>query len=135
MTPEAKRFWWPGMKQDIENQVKVCTACLASGKNLIYHKPKMYNGKLEHLSGPGQEIQIDFTGKSQNKNLQGEIQIILAVDRFSKWPTVQICKTSEAKKVINFLTSNFYLYGIPEKRTSDKGGAIISKETKQFCRN
>ena len=31
MNAEAKIFWWPGMKQDIENKVKDCTACLASG--------------------------------------------------------------------------------------------------------
>ena len=34
MTSVAKIFWWPDMKQDIENKVKDCTACLASGKNL-----------------------------------------------------------------------------------------------------
>ena len=36
MTSVAKIFWWPDMKQDIENKVKDCTACLASGKNLKY---------------------------------------------------------------------------------------------------
>ena len=37
--------------------------------------------------------------------------------------------------MINFLTSNFNLYGIPEKIKSDRGGAFISKEYKQFCKN
>ena len=73
----------------------------------------------------------DFTGKLRNKNLNCEVQILIAVDRFSKWPTVKICKTSEAKKVINFLTSNFILYGIPENN-SDRGRVFISKENKQF---
>ena len=36
MTTEAKIFWWPNKKQDIETKVKDCTACLASGKNLNY---------------------------------------------------------------------------------------------------
>ena len=40
MTSEAKIFWWPGMKQDIENKVKDFTACLASGKILKYQLPK-----------------------------------------------------------------------------------------------
>ena len=34
MTSEAKIFCRPGMKQDIENKVKDCTACLASDKSL-----------------------------------------------------------------------------------------------------
>ena len=37
--------------------------------------------------------------------------------------------------MINFLTSNFNLYGIPEKIKSDKGGAFISKEYREFCKN
>ena len=37
--------------------------------------------------------------------------------------------------MINFLTSNFKLYGIPEKIKSDKGGAFISKEYREFCKN
>ena len=125
------------MKQDIENRVKDGTACLASGKNLKYQLPKKhyYRKRTRKLSEPGQEIQIDFTGKLHNKNLNGEIQILIAVDRFSKWPRVKVCKTSEAKEVINFLTSNFHLYGIPEKIKSDRGGAFVSKEYKQFCKD
>ena len=47
----------------------------------------------------------------------------------------KICKTAETKEVIQFLTSYFNLYGIPEKIKSDKGGAFISKEYRQFCKN
>ena len=96
------------------------TACFASGKNLRYQLPKKYYGKLEKLTEPGQELQIEFTGKLHNKNLHGEVQILIAVDRFSKWPTVKICKTAETKEVTNFLSSNFHLNGIPEKIKSDK---------------
>ena len=42
MTTEAKIFWWPKKKQDIETKVKDCTACLASGKNLNYQLPKKH---------------------------------------------------------------------------------------------
>ena len=45
------------------------------------------------------------------------------------------CKSSETKEVINFLTSNFILYGIPEKTKSDKGGAFILKEFQKFRKN
>ena len=135
METEAKIFWWPTKKSDIEMKVKDCTACLASGKNLKYQLPSKHYGKLGKLTEPGQEIQIDFTGKLHNQKIHGDVQILIAVDRFSKWPTVKICKTAETKEVIQFLTSNFNLYGIPEKIKSDKGGAFISKEYRQFCKN
>ena len=70
------------MKKDIENKVQDCTACLASGKNLKYQLPKKYYGKLEKLSEPGHEIQIDITRKLHNKHLHGEKKILIAVDRF-----------------------------------------------------
>ena len=67
--------------------------------------------------------------------MNGENQLLIAVDRFSKWPTVKICKTSETKEVINFLKQNFNLYGIPEKIKSDKGGAFFSKDYIEFCKS
>ena len=83
MLSDAKIFWWPEMRKDIEQKVKDCTACLATGKNLKYQIPKNQYGKLEKLSEPGQELQIDFTGKLHNKKLNGEPQILIAIDRFS----------------------------------------------------
>ena len=104
-------------------------ACMSLGKNLKYQPPKQNFGKLKTLTEPGQEIQIDFSGKLNNKNLNGDHQILIAIDRFSKWPTAKICKSSETKEVINFLKQNFNLYGLPEKIKTDKGG---QKNTKNF---
>ena len=87
------------------------------------------------LTDSGQEIQIDFTGRLHIRKLNGENQLLIAIDRFSKWPTVKICKTAETKEVINFLKQNFILYGIPEKIKSDKGGAFISKDYTEFCKS
>ena len=135
MTAEAKIFWWPDINWDIENKVKDCIACLASGKNLKDQLPNNHYGKLKKITEPGQEIQIDFVGKLHNKRINGDVQILIAVDRFSKWPTVKLCKTAETKEVLNFLTNNFSLYGKPEKIKSDRGGAFISKEYKEFFKN
>ena len=68
-----------------------------------------------------------------NEKLNGEYQILIAVDRFSKWPTAKICKSAEIKEVLNFLKQNFNLYGLPEKIKTDKGVAFFSKEYKDFC--
>ena len=121
------------MRKDIEQKVKDCTACLATGKNLKYQIAKNQYGKLEKLSEPGQELQVDFTGKLHNRNLNGEPQILIAIDRFSKWPSAKICKTSDTKEVISFLSNQFNLYCIPEKSKSDKAGAFSSTEYKEFC--
>ena len=135
MTAEAKIFWWPNINKVIEDKVKNCKTCLASGKNLKYQKPKNESGKLKTFTEPGQEIQIDFTGKLYNKKLNGKNQLLNVVDSFSKWPTVKICKPCEANEVIKLLKQIFSLYGIPERIKSDRGGAFISKDYIQFCKS
>ena len=72
MLAESKIFRWPNMCKEIEDKTKNCVACMASGKNLNYQLPKTNFGKLNTLTEPGQEIQIDFTGKLNHKNLNGE---------------------------------------------------------------
>ena len=64
--------------------------------------------------------------------MNGENQLLIAVDRFSKWPTVETCKISQTNKVITFLKQNSILYGLLEKIKSDKGGAYISKDYIEF---
>ena len=70
MTTEAKIFWWPNINKDIEDKVKFCISCMSSGKNLKYQIPKNESEKLKTLTEPGQEIQIDFTGKLHNKKIE-----------------------------------------------------------------
>ena len=70
------------MRKDIEQKVKDCTACLATGKNLKYQIPKNIYGILEKLYEPGQELQIDFTGKLHNQNLNGKPQITSNTNRY-----------------------------------------------------
>ena len=129
MIAEAKIFWWPDINQDIENKVKDCIACLASGKNLKYQLPKNHYGKLKKLTERGQEIQIDFTGKLHNKRINGDVQILIAVDRFSKWPTVKICKTAETKEVLNFLTNNLIYTEYRKRSNRIKREPLYQKKT------
>ena len=67
--------------------------------------------------------------------MNGETQLPIAVNRFSNWPKVKICETSEAKEAIKFLKQNFKLYGTPEKTKSDKDGAFVSKVYIEFCKS
>ena len=48
---------------------------MTSGKKLKYQLPKREFGKLKTLTDPRQEIQIDFSGKLNNKKINEENQI------------------------------------------------------------
>ena len=80
------------MQKEIEDKTKNYVACMSSGKTLNYQLPKNEFGKLKTMTEPGQEIQIYFSGKLNNKKPNGEHQILIAIDRFGEWPTAKICK-------------------------------------------
>ena len=97
------------MKQVKKAKVKDCPTCLASGKNPKFYLPKKHYGNIEQVSEPGQETNIDLTGKLHNKYSNCETQLLIAVDRFSKRSNAKVCKTSATKEVITVLSSNFIL--------------------------
>ena len=48
-----------------------------------------------------QEIQLNFAGPIKSKP-RGDVYILVAVDRFSKWLTAQICKNTDTRTVLKF---------------------------------
>ena len=70
MCNDAELFGWLNMRADIEKKAKTCSASLNAGKNLKFQQPLTKKNKIEPPKKPGQEIQIDFTGNLNNKNLQ-----------------------------------------------------------------
>ena len=69
MLESAKLCWWPNMDQDIRDKARNCVRCIQKGKNLKTKLSSKDLGKLRTLTGPNQELQIDFYGpfKFQNK--------------------------------------------------------------------
>ena len=124
------------MKKDIENKCSTCPACTSSGRILRYQLPSTEKIRLPPaLTEPGQEIQVEFSGKLHNKHVAGDPNIFIENDRYSKLPVVRICKSTETQEVIRFSESFIKFYGVPDKTKSDRGSAFISREYKIFCRN
>ena len=88
----SEAFRWPEMHREIHEKAESCPSCRAAGKNVITQIPSTETNNFEILTEPNQEIQLDFPGPIKSKT-RGDVYILVAVDRFSKWPTAQICKT------------------------------------------
>ena len=90
--------------------------------------------KIEPPKIPGKEIQLEFTGNLHNRKLSSTPYILVAVDKNSRWPVTKICKNTNHETVITFLKEDIIIYGVPKEINSEKGGAFISKEYKEFCK-
>ena len=128
----AEAFWWPGLNRDIREKAETCPSCRAAGKNIITQIPSTKKNNLEILTEPNQEIQLDFAGPIKSKS-RGDVYILVAVDRFSKWPTAQVCKSAGTRTVLKFLTEYFTNNGAPQCIRTDNGCCFKSSEFKKFC--
>ena len=84
------------------------------------------------MSEQNQKIQLDFAGPIKSKT-RGDVNILVAVDRFSKWPTAQICKNTDSRTVLKFLTKYCSDNGTPRSIRTDNGSCFKSNEYKESC--
>ena len=123
MVQLAEAFWWPRMHREIEEKAETCPSCRAAGKKIITQIPSTEKSKLDILTEPYQETQFDFAGPIKLR-IRGDVCISLAIDRFSKWPTAQVCKNTDTRTVIKFLTKNFADNGTPRCIRTDNGSCF-----------
>ena len=93
--------WWPYMHREILAKTSVCVPCTDIGENLksVIPKSKWHPRKMCHE--PNEENQIDFGGPILNEN-DKEIYFLLCIDRFSKYPTVEIFEMGNGTNVVKF---------------------------------
>ena len=133
MEMASETFWWPGIFKDIRTKVENCTSCRMSGKNLKTQIPKTEKNYLDLLTEPNQEIQLDFAGPINSKS-RGTLYILVAVDRFSRWPTAKICSRTDTKTVLQFLKEYCTENGTPRSIRTDNATCFKSDEFKSFCK-
>ena len=102
------------------------------GKNLTPVKTFHTAQPLPNLTGPNQDLQLDLAGPIlDDKGVK--IFLLVAIDRFSKFPTVIITKITGAKKVTKFLESYIRIHGLPHSIRTDHGSGFKNDLLQQFC--
>ena len=98
----AQYAFWPYMHREILNKAAQCKRCIDIGKNLKTVVPASKWQSLLYSSEPNEEIHIDFGGPITNEKNQ-DIHFLACIDRFSKYPTVEIFDKANGPNVIEFL--------------------------------
>src|SRR5438445_11074691 len=126
-----ERYYWKGLKEDVETYVKSCDKCQRR------EKP---NGKHElhpiEVKEPFYMIGIDFVGPLPITE-KGNKYIIVAIDYFTKWPEAKAVKEATAKEVSTFILEEIICrHGCPKRILTDRGShfnnEMIRELTEKF---
>ena len=112
---DRRGYWWPAMRQDLANVVKMCPACrkytvVKSG----YHPARSVEAFL-----PGDHIQIDLA--SFPTSTEGHHFCLVCVDVFTGFLILRALKQKTAESVARTLWEIFTIIGVPRVLQSDNG--------------
>ena len=62
-----------------------------------------------------------------------EIYFLTCIDRFSKYPTVEIFEEANGTHVVKFLREYTYNYGIPRIIRLDQATCLVAKQVTSYC--
>ena len=125
-------IWWPFLNRQFVETCEKCRECNLFGKNLKPAKTFNTAQSLPCMSGRNQESRIDFTGPILDDK-GSKIFLLVAVNRFSKIPSVIISKNTGAKKLTKCLASYIRIHGIPQSIRTDRGSGFKNDIVQQFC--
>ena len=101
-------------------------------QNLNSKIPKTIWSPIKPCVQPNKEIQIDFGGPILDG--QGrEVYFIACIDRFSKFPTLQLYNNANATNIEHFLTKNIAIQGVPRSIRMDQARCQTGNVIKEFC--
>ena len=130
-----ERFFWYGLKSDVENWCATCEICGSrKGAHVKGKAPmKQYNVGL-----PMERVAIDFMGPfvrtaPQNGNAPKRYLMVIG-DYFTKWSEAIPLENLEARTVARALIDNFISkFGVPLFIHTDQGSSFESKLFQEIC--
>ena len=125
--------FWPYMHREILNKAAQCKTCTDIGKNLKPVVPASKWKPLQTCKEPNEEIQIDFGGPITNEKDQ-DFYFFACIDRFSKFPTVEIFEKANGPNVLKFLDDYIHIHGVPRNIRLDQARCLIGNKLKTFCK-
>lgn len=106
------------MDNQIERHVRECMQCHNADKSQSLLQPPL--GKIDNPMNPWEEVSIDILGPVlDTQGIQKYVAVL--VDRYSKWPEIDVQEEVSTDAVLKFLTAIFLREGIPRSILSDNG--------------
>jgi hypothetical protein len=129
----SRRFWWPGLKADVEAHVTACDACQrnksATGKPYGLLQP------LAIPTAPFESVSADFI-VGMPVTPEGYNSILVLVDRLTKMVHLVPCKDSiTAEQFADlFFRTIVRAHGMPKSVITDRGPQFAGKFWQHLCK-
>ena len=134
MVDAAQYIWWPRMHRDIVQLCKDCPQRTKFGKNLKANASFNSTKPIPLLSGPNEELQLDYVGPLLDSD-GNSIYILVAIDRYSKYPSAMITRSTGGRKIIKFLKTYIQQHSIPKSIKTDLYSGFKNKSFQAFCKD
>ncbi|CAB3998539.1 Transposon Tf2-9 poly [Paramuricea clavata] len=118
-----EKIWFPNIDAMVKTTLDRCLTCQALGRP----GPPAPITPTTMPDGPWQTVHVDFYGPLPT----GEY-LLVVVDRYSRFPEVEIVHSTRASTVIPKLDKIFAVHGIPTLLKSDNGPPFNGKEYQRY---
>ena len=116
--------WFPNMGAMVREFVETCLPCQAAQARTETEPLK----PTEFPAGPWQELHADYKGP-----IGKEYYLHVLIDQYSKFPVVQVVKSTSWEHLKPGLEEAFAIHGIPERITTDGGPPYSGHEFARYC--
>jgi transposase InsO family protein len=124
-------FYIKDLKQRIKRCIAACVKCILAERKL--GKPEGFLYPIPKGSRPLETFHIDHLGPLQNSSKNYKY-IFAVIDGFTKFSWLFPTKTLNCEEVIKKLEVISETFGYPKRIISDRGGAFISNNFKDYCK-
>ena len=118
-----EKIWFPNIDAMVKTTLDRCLTCQALGRP----GPPAPITPTTMSDGPWQTVHVDFYGPLPT----GEY-LLVVVDRYSRFPEVEIVHSTRASTVIPKLDKIFAVHGIPTLLKSDNGPPFNGEEYQRY---
>ena len=118
-----EKVWFPNIDKMVKNTEDRCIPCQAVEKNTTQEPLAM----TDMPKGPWEAIHLDFYGP-----LPSGDYLLVVIDRYSRFPEVEIVKSTKASVVIPKLDKIFATHGVPATVKTDNGLPFNGEEYSRY---
>ena len=123
------RFYWPGVKKEVENYCRSCPECQQVAPKPQHRNPLI---PLPIITVPFSRIAMDLVGPLPRTS-RGHQYILVILDYATRYPEAIPLRTMATKGIARELILLFSRVGLPDEILTEQGTPFMSKIMKDLC--